>query len=294
MRQRVTAGRFRRIFEPERDGGRWYVNDHTVIRDAQGRWHMFGITHREPADPFDETVFLHATAKTLTGSWTQRIPVLRVDRALGETHLWAPFVVHDGERYLMFYDGGGRDRTATGIRLATSTNLFDWTRHGPDPLFRDGYDARDPMVLRIDGEWVMYYCATSTPEGGNHVVAYRTSPDLLHWSERRIAYTDPSTGTEAGNTESPFVVREAGHWYLFIGPRPDYTRTEIFRSDNPFHFRHTDCAGRVAAHAAEVVWDAGQYWITRAGWGQRGVWLAPLRFPSTVDLPDSGVRVPQS
>ncbi|MFB7717641.1 glycosyl hydrolase family 32 [Nocardia sp. NPDC056100] len=288
MTRGITAGRFRRIFEPERAGGHWYINDHTVIRDTAGLWHLFGITHREPANPFDETVFAHATAKRLSGPWAQRIPALAVDRDRGETHLWAPFVVRHDDRYFMFYDGGGPDRTATGMRLATSTDLFAWTRH-PEPLFRDGYDARDPMVLRIGGEWVMYYCATASPEGGNHVVAYRTSTDLLHWGERRIAYTDPASGTEAGNTESPFVLRDGDDWYLFIGPRPDYTGTEIFHGDSPFHFRPADRVAHVPAHAAEVVHDGGQYWITHAGWGQRGVWLAPLRFPRTVDLPDSGV-----
>ncbi|WP_405132734.1 glycosyl hydrolase family 32 [Nocardia sp. NBC_01388] len=275
----VRAGAFRRVFEPQGEGGRWYVNDHTVIRAGDGRWHLFGITHREPADPFDETVFGHATAAELAGPWVQESPALTVDREYGETHLWAPFVVRDGARYFMFYDGGGADRTATGMNLATSTDLFEWTRHPGGPMFRDGYDARDPMVLRIGEWWVMYYCATGTRTGGNHVVAYRTSTDLLQWGPRRIAYTDPTAGTEAGNTESPFVVPHGGYWYLFIGPRPEYVGTEIFRSTDPFHFQPQDRVGHIAAHAAEVVADGDSFWITAAGWGQGGVRLAPLHFP---------------
>ncbi|MFC9997110.1 glycosyl hydrolase family 32 [Nocardia sp. NPDC127526] len=279
-RERLGAGTFRRIYDPsETDGEPWYINDHTVVRDASGRWHLFGITHAEPADPFDETEFAHASAEHLHGPWTKHATALTVDPDYGETHLWAPFVVRDGERYFMFYDGGGIDRTATGMNLATSTDLFRWTRWPEGPLFRDGYDARDPMVTRIGGEWVMYYCATSTPEGGNHVVAYRTSRDLVHWSERGIAYTDPSRGTEAGNTESPFVLRHDDHWYLFIGPRPDYVGTEIFRSTDPFHFRPADLAGHVPAHAAEIISDGDRRWVTSAGWAQGGVGLAPLIFP---------------
>ncbi|WP_235946643.1 glycoside hydrolase family protein [Nocardia terrae] len=275
----VRAGEFRRIYDPSESDRRWYINDHTVIRGADGRWHLFGITHPEPADPFDETEFAHATAEDLHGPWVRHPPVLRADLDRGETHLWAPFVVHDDGRYFMFYDGGGTDRTATGMGLAVSSDLFHWTRHPDGPVFRDGYDARDPMVLRVRGLWVMYYCATSTPAGGNHVVAYRTSPDLLNWSERRIAYADPATGTGAGNTESPFVFRHGGSWYLLIGPRPDYVGTEIFRSISPFHFDTSDRVGHIPAHAAEVITHDDALWITHAGWGQGGVALARLTFP---------------
>ncbi|AFU01448.1 glycosyl hydrolase family 32 domain-containing protein [Nocardia brasiliensis ATCC 700358] len=280
MREVVSAGPFTRIYDPGAGAAEdWYINDHTIIRGSEGRLHLFGITHPEPADPFDETEFAHATARELLGPWVKQRPALHVDRDYGETHLWAPFVVEAHRRYYMFYAGGGADRTAAAINLATSTDLFHWVRRRSGPLFRDGYDARDPMVTRVGDQWVMYYCATSTPAGGHHVVAYRTSSDLVHWGHRHIAYTDPTTGTEAGNTESPFVVQQDGWWYLFIGPRPTYVGTDVFRSDSPFRFRIGDKIGHIAAHAAEVLADADRWWITSAGWGQGGVHLAPLRFP---------------
>lgn len=278
--ERVSAGAFTRIYDPSDEArGEWYINDHSIIRDDSGRWHLFGITHPEPAAPFDETVFAHATARSLHGPWITREPALFVDGDYGETHLWAPHVVVAGGEYWMFYAGGGPDRTAAAINLAMSADLFHWSRHPDGPLFRDGYDARDPMVLRIGDHWVMYYCATSVPTGGHHVVAYRTSTDLVRWSGRRIAYTDPTIGTEAGNTESPFVLRHNDVWYLFIGPRPVYVGSEVFRSDNPFLFRHADRVGRIAAHAAEVVDDDGDLWVTSAGWAQGGVSVAPLHLP---------------
>lgn len=279
----VTAGQFRHVYDPS--GGEthpWYINDHTVIRDRAGRWHLFGITHPEPADPWNETRFAHATAEHLLGPWTKQPPALDVDREYGETHLWAPYVLDSGAEYVMFYDGGGEDRTATAMNTATSTDLRNWTRHPRGPVFRDGYDARDPMVLRLDDRWVMYYCATSEPAGGNHIVAYRTSTDLVHWSDRAIAYADPSTGTGAGPTESPFVVRHNGFWYLFIGPRPDYVGTDVFRSDDPLHFRVQDRVGHIEAHAAEIITDGADRWITTAGWGQGGVHIAPLYFDDPV------------
>ncbi|PXX58853.1 beta-fructofuranosidase [Nocardia tenerifensis] len=280
MREVVCAGAFVRIYDPGADEPEaWYINDHTIVRDTDGRWHLFGITHQEPPDPFNEIEFAHATADELLGPWTKQPPALRVDPDYGETHIWAPFVVTADGRYYMFYAGGGEDRTAAAINLATSTDMFHWERRCSGPLFRDGYDARDPMVARVGDQWVMYYCATSDPAGGNHVVAYRTSTDLEHWGDRHIAYTDPTVGTEAGNTESPFVVQVDGWWYLFIGPRPDYVGTDVFRSDNPFCFRIGNKVGHIASHAAELVHDDIRWWITAAGWGQGGVYLAPLTFP---------------
>ncbi|MFI9508281.1 glycosyl hydrolase family 32 [Nocardia sp. NPDC052566] len=289
-REVVRAGAFAKVYDPSAGADReWYINDHTLVRAEDGGWHLFGITHPEPADPFHEIEFAHATATDLHGPWRKRAAVLTVDEEYGETHLWAPFVITSGGRHFMFYAGGGADRTRAAINLATSKDLWHWTRHPRGPLFRDGYDARDPMVLRIGEKWVMYYCATSAAHGGHHVVAYRLSSDLVHWGERHIAYTDPTVGTEAGNTESPYVVRHGSSWYLFIGPRPRYVGTDVFRSDNPFRFRIGDKVGHIAAHAAELVQHDGRWWITSAGWGQGGVRLAPLTFPN----PRAGIDVPR-
>jgi beta-fructofuranosidase len=103
------------------------------------------------------------------------------------------------------------------------------------------------MVLYVDeiGQWVIYYCATEYPSGGNHVVVCRTSPDLINWSARQIVYSDLHTGTDYGPTESPFVVQRGNYYYLFIGPRPydypsesvpnwehpGYSGTDVFMSD---------------------------------------------------------------
>ncbi len=82
----------------------------------------------------------------------------------------------------------------------------------------DGYEARDPMVVRVGGRWVMYYTATDPADGGHHVVAAVISDDLVQWSGRTVVFQDEMVGTGAGPTESPFVIEHAGRWYLLIGP----------------------------------------------------------------------------
>ena len=273
----VGGGEVAHVYDPSvGEHQPWYINDHTVFQDAAGTWHMIGITHAEPANPLDERHLAHATAPALAGPWTKQPFALSFDPWYGESHLWAPHVIEVDGTYYMFYCGGGHDNTEYSINLATSTDLVTWTRHPDGPLFRDGYDARDPFVIRIDDQWVMYYTATSDPAGGNHTVMYRTSDDLVAWSERHTAFTDPEVGTWGGGTESPFLVERDGWWYLFIGPRGGYVGTDVFRSADPFDFEHAELVGHVPAHAAEVVVDGDDWFITSAGWGEGGLFLAPL------------------
>ncbi|MFB9909545.1 hypothetical protein [Allokutzneria oryzae] len=286
VRDEVSAGDWRHLYDPSVGEDRnWYLNDHTFVRDPQNTWHMFGITHAEPLNPLDEKHFAHATAPSLHGPWAKQPFALDNDPGYhGEAHLWAPHVVrHDG-LYYMFYCGGDADHSSYAINLATSPDLRTWTRHPGGPLFRDGFDARDPFVTRVDGRWVLYYTATVHPDGGNFVVAYRTSDDLVRWSERGLAYTEPLGGVM---TESPFLVRKGTDWYLFIGPRRGYVGTDVFRSKDPFHFGVDSWVGNIPSHAAEVIFAEGRYWVTHAGWGQRGVYLAPLEWRTTC----RGVRV---
>lgn len=97
----------------------------------------------------------------------------------------------------------------------------------------------------------------------------------------------------AGPTESPFVFQRGGRSYLLIGPDwaeiertfrergsydvAAYRRTRVIVSDDPMSFRLEDQVATIDAHAAEVVIDErGSWWVSHCGWGQGGVYLAPL------------------
>ena len=261
----------------------WYINDHTLIQDQRGRWHVFGIWHPEPADPLHEDLFLHASAADLAGApWTVHDPILHARNDVGETHVWAPHVIRHDDRYWMFYAGGTADHYRYRIELATSDDLFDWQHHPAGPLFEDGYDARDPMVLRDRDRWLLYYTRTSAPEGGFHEVAVRTSTDLLTWSDPRVAYRSGQSGTVGGPTESPFVVPVGEQWLLFICESTEYDRTLAYLSADPLHF---DDAGAIEVdldeHCAEIVTVEGQTMITGGGWGRGGLSIRELIIEST-------------
>lgn len=237
---KFKVGPFIKIYDPSNgENDRWYINDHTFIRSEEGQWHLFGITHREPTNAQDEKFLAHATAPDLFGPWKKQPFVLPADGVLDETVVWAPFVLrHDG-LYWMYYCAGGKEHSQYHIHLATSPDLFQWTRHPANPMVVDGYDARDPMVLKHDEEWALYYAATSTSSGGYHVVKASSSRDLVHWSPPTEVFRSTAKGTYGGPTESPFVVERKGKYYLFVCTNRGYNETAIYESETPRHWSRT-------------------------------------------------------
>lgn len=271
---------FRRIFDPSTGEDKpWYINDHCFIQARDGMWHVFGITHPEPANPQDETFLVHAIAPDLMGPWTKRAPVMHADKALGETVIWAPHVIEHEGQYWMFYCAGGASHARFRIHMATSTDLQTWQRHPANPLLIDGFDARDPMVMRHGDQWILYYTANATPHGGNHIVAAVTSRDLVHWSDRQVVFRSLAVGTAGGPTESPFVVARNGRFYLFVCTNERYNTTAVYASGSPFSWHPADIVTTFPAHAAEAVSDSKDRWfVSSAGWGQGGLYLAEMNW----------------
>lgn len=280
---RVYADEFAKIYDPSiSEEKEWYINDHTIVRGEDG-WHMFGITHEEPARPLEETLCAHAFSKDILEiPFTKKPYPFRAEREENELHFWAPHIIKNDQLYYMFYCAGsleGHDRYR--IHLATSKDLEKWERHAENPMVVDGFDARDPMVIRNGDQWIMYYTCNSTPQGGNHCVACVTSTDLVHWGNKRVVFTSDISGTYAGPCESPFVEKVGDFYFLFIGPYGGYGKgycdTAVYVGKDPFNFEGQP-VGRIPAHAAEVLCIDGNYYITHCGWGQGGLYLAPLHF----------------
>jgi beta-fructofuranosidase len=230
----------------------------------------------------DEKSLAHATARSLTQTpWEKHPHAITADlERWGEMHLWAPCVIRHENLYYMYVCVGDHDHSRYKIHLLTSPDLWTWTRHPENPMVVDGYDARDPFLMRHGGEWIMYYTATNDPNGGNHIVACRTSKDLIHWGERQVVFLDVEKGTAGGSTESPFIVQRGDEFFLFICNNDrfnGYDATDVYRSRDPFHWDRANRAGSIHSHAAEVIRDVdGKWYVTHCGWGRGGLHLAPL------------------
>jgi Glycosyl hydrolases family 43 len=278
------------VFDTTSLGGRtYYVNDHTLIQGPGGEWHLFGIFHQEPMRAEIEIDFVHAVAAERDparwgdGSFEVAAEPYRIalhaDPSIGETHVWAPHVVRSDGRYVMVYQSGGPDDDHAAIRLAESDDLYHWTRIGRLPLFEDICVARDPMLVRREGAWALYYTRCDSITGRHSGVAYRLSHDLVHWSEARMALSlerGPAS-TNSGYTESPFVFERGGSYWLSVSAYPlAWDATLVYRSSVPSSFADVPYT-RLRARAAEWVFGArGELWLTHAGPGQGGVWMSAI------------------
>ena len=290
----LTVGEFKNIYDPAVGEKKWSINDHCFVLGQDGIWHFFGITDEKPEGVRQSpraTFLAHATASKLTQSPWQKQPFpLSIDRSLREVHLWAPHIIRHNGLYYMYYCAGDPDHTKYKINLATSKDLYNWQRHPANPMVVDGYDARDPFILRVGNKWVMYYTATSKSAGGNHTVETVISKDLIHWSNKRRVYTDTGVGTWGGNTESPFVARRGKYYYLFIGPGDNYVTTKVYRSTDPFEWTCEQEVATVETHAAEIVRDTdGRWFISHCGLERGGLWLAPLQWNDGIDDSDTSL-----
>ncbi len=219
------------------------IADHAWVRDESGVYHLF--FHSESLNQANGIE--HYTSPDLQHLDYAGVALTVNPGAWDGTALWAPHVVeHDGV-YYMFYTGvsGTGPDAIQRIGLATSTDLFAWTRlpvnrcggttgdgcvyecneswttwGGPGGSFNQ--QCRDAFVMwDADAQrWLMFATAKSTNLAG--VVTVASATDLSAWTgagyldaTRRLA---TGTGAQAtgGQCENAFVVTSgATHFLLF-------------------------------------------------------------------------------
>jgi hypothetical protein len=152
------------------------------------------------------------------------------------------------------------------------------------------------MVMNMgpdyNNKWIIYYTGTN-PDALQpnvlHVVYCRTSDNLIAWSNPTIAFEGLSGDPSGGPTESPFGVRRGKNFYLFTGSWAGYRTTRVFLSNSPTNFGSVAKGtavqvGQINSHALEVVRDVtGNWFISHAGWGQGGLYLAPITWHDGLD-----------
>jgi beta-fructofuranosidase len=281
-----SVGDFKLIYDPEvGEKDPWCLNDHTFIKGPDKKWHMIGITHIKPfeMDKDPGRNLAHATADSLTQSpWRKEKFALTIDPQRYNEHLlWAPHITKIGSLYHMYVCAGTAEGHAYRIHHLTSSDLWSWTRDPDNPVLIDGFDARDPMLLKDGDRWILYYTANIKPEGGHHIVAAITSKDLKKWTKRQVVFTHPREGTFGGPTESPFVVRRGDRYYLFV---TDNDTIHTYVSKDPMMWSPKDEVGSFRGHACEIVRDEeGRWFISHVGWMSGGLYIAPLTWHDGLD-----------
>lgn len=266
------SGNWSLLFAPSRHGR--YVNDHSILRGPDGRWHLFGITsHAEKEFSEQERYFVHAATPSLDQ------PMIELGKVCDNgVRAWAPAVIEHDARYYMFYG-------PSPTRFATSDELGHWMEN--TIFFHNApLDAahRDHFVLKVsENRWLMYATGIHRRLG---VISVFESSDLVNWVFLRYALTTPESPLQPpwGATESPFVLHQAGLFYLsmtYTDCSPEnYHDTVVFVSEDPTDFGSypggdagEKFCTRLLAHAPEIVESDGRMFITTCGWLG---WGAPI------------------
>lgn len=205
-----------------------YVTDFCIAQH-QGTYHLFHIRGERWTWPrgYREIDLGHATSTDLR-RWTPQEPVIPVGvpGAWDEVGVWAPDIIERNGVYYIFYTGSDANYNQR-IGIATSTDLYKWTKHPGNPVVEPGdwsdrtrgreVAGRDAMVFAHTKQdrYLLYY--TATMADGRPCIALATSQDLLHWDDLGPTYIedDPSYN----RCESAYLVEHDGRYYLFYSAK---------------------------------------------------------------------------
>lgn len=259
------------LFKPEIYGS--YANDHSIIKDVQGKWHLFGITSKT-VNPSDERYFVHGISATKLFAGNMKEVGKVIDTG---SCAWAPGVIESENKYYMYYGPSPK-------KLSISTDLNEWMGYeinliGNPPLSCH----RDHFVMKLnDYTWIMY---VSGIKDGYGAVSCLVSNDLLNWRFVQYALTSSENAPLKpawGAFESPYVVKLDNIYYLFVTYTDcnikNYQNTLVFASENPYDFgnytgdNHNDMVvTTILVHAGEIIKDDDSYYITACGWNNMGI-----------------------
>ena len=155
-------------------------------------------------------------------------PVISLGKSgqFDDTHIFAPAVVQERGRYMLWFcgSGGAVSERVFRLGLATSKEGRSFTRHAGNPVFQmpDGNHSvltpallrsTDGQVLREDGRLRMWFSSTWFEGGdGLHTLHETRSVDGVHW--------DKPSEAQLKNVYAPTVIKNGDlyqAWYIDVG-----------------------------------------------------------------------------
>ncbi|MES2659341.1 MAG: arabinan endo-1,5-alpha-L-arabinosidase [Verrucomicrobiota bacterium] len=132
-------------------------------------------------------------------------------------HLWAPDIIHRGDRYLLYYSVSGWGKNVSAIGLASSPTLdpkdpaYQWKDEGI--VIRSGkedpYNAIDPQLFAdSDGSLWMVFGSFWT---GIQLIELDPKTGLRHTDHRKVHQLAWNESIEA-----PALLKRGDYYYLFV------------------------------------------------------------------------------
>ena len=180
-------------------------------------------------------------------SWDVHPPVLKPDPSCKweAGGLYKSWLMESGGTYYLFYNAKDKPDKSTPwteqTGFATSTDLVHWTRHPANPVLKVGsagdFDDRfasDPVVLKHEDEWVMFYFGNCSDGHARDGVAF--SDDLMRWRKSGEILIDvgPEDSIDSRYAHKPGIIAKDGalyHFYCAVAPARDKHQGEIVHGE---------------------------------------------------------------
>lgn len=170
--------------------------------------------------------------------WERTAPVLfPADGAAWERGgLYKPYICEQDGVYYLFYNAKTEDVPwHERIGVATSPDLDTWTRYSGNPLIENGPPgaaddrfAADPVVLRHDGRWAMFYYGYSTDRAARDLLALGDDPFHFNKIAAPLIDVGPPGSVDETYAHKPGIIYHDDalyHFYCAVsGKWPDETR----------------------------------------------------------------------
>ena len=194
-------------------------------------------------------------------TWTRDTdgPIVSLGSAgeFDDTHIFAPAVMHDNDRFSLWYCGsrGTVAERVFRLGLATSTNGREFAKHAKSPVFDFGDGKHSVLtptllrsgngnVLRENGKLRMWFSSTWFQDpSGLHTLHETTSEDGIQWSEPSDALLN--------DVYAPTIIKTGRNYQMWY--------TDV--SGNPWIMRHASSLdGRNWRVTKEPVLEIDQSW----------------------------------
>jgi dipeptidyl-peptidase-4 len=137
----------------------------------------------------------------------------------GQGNIYAPSIITEKNFWRMWYGGQGKDGHDR-IHYAESTNAgASWVKRGVAVENGSANHVNDPSVLRVGGQWFMFY--TVAENGTEDAIALATSVDGLAWEKRGVVLPPgPKGAWDSRLVGRPSVLHENGEFRMWYDGRP--------------------------------------------------------------------------
>lgn len=137
----------------------------------------------------------------------------------GRGNVYAPSMVIEGTLWRMWYGGQGKDGHDRIHYAESRDGGRSWAKRGVAVENGSANHVNDPSVLRVAGQWFMFY--TVAERGTEDAIALAVSRDGWQWTKRGVVLPPGAKGAwDSRLVGRPSVLHEKGEFRMWFDGQP--------------------------------------------------------------------------